>query len=194
MPYPAQIDATQFADALGIQAVLTANAAQGATTLAVTALFSALSYNQILAAAGSPYIPKGSVLNFGGAKFATLAADAAIGATSLSVVATPTAMVTGDKATWSRYGRIFIPSGTLIGRTFAMRDANTPFRPADTTTPDDEIFLTYFDVVDAVNNNDVELYRPGSLVKENYLPNYANFVTNDLTQLRKLYRCIKGVD
>lgn len=63
-----------------------AGAAQGATSVPVAAL--------------SGPIPTGTVLDFGGAKFAVLTANAAAGATALAVRALPTALVSGDAATF----------------------------------------------------------------------------------------------
>jgi hypothetical protein len=53
-------------------------------------------------------------------------------------------------------GRKPIASGTLLGRTYAERDAKTGFGPAAAT--DDEIYLLAFDVTDAVFLPDCELY------------------------------------
>lgn len=196
MPFPAKVDASAFTDAGAIVVTVGANAAQNATSITIAALAYPFSPAQALIAGAGQIIPAGTVLYFGGAKVATLTADANLGDTTLTVAALPTALVTGDVARFVRYGTVFIPSGTLVGRTYTERDAGTAFGVADVATPDDEIFLTVFDVTDARTNNDIELYRPGSLVKENYLPNYAvnSQVANYLIQIRKIYRCIKGAD
>jgi hypothetical protein len=91
-------------------------------------------------------------------------------------------------------GRKHIPSGTLLGRTIVERDAGTGFGPADDT--DDEIFLSAFDVVDAVVLDDVEMYRPGSQVKENFLPDYATIAADAplLARLREIYLCTRGAE
>ncbi|MBX6772689.1 MAG: hypothetical protein IRY83_13245 [Chloroflexi bacterium] len=89
-------------------------------------------------------------------------------------------------------GRRFIPAGTAVGRTFAERDAGAGFGPA--TATDDEIYLTAFDVTDATLNADVELYRHGSIVKENFLPNFAGLDAGVIAKLRALYTTTKGVD
>jgi hypothetical protein len=176
MPFPAKLNAALFPDSNGaVVTVDTAGAAQGATSIPITALAPSPFANVILAAGSNVLIPAGTTLDFGGAKFARLTADAANGATSLTVAALPTALVAGDKASFNRYGTVTIPSGTVIGRTLAERDAGTPFGPAVAT--DDEIYLTMFDVPDARIENDVELYRHGSLVKENFLPDYASMST-----------------
>lgn len=175
---PAKLDAAAFSDANGVLVNVTAIAAIGATSVAVTALLGA--------------IPSGTTLDFGGAKFARLTADAAVGATTLTVAALPTALAVGDKATYSEFRRRTIKSGTLIGRTYAERDAGTPYGPAVDT--DDEFYILAFTVQDAFNNNDCELYRTDSVVKENFLPEWATISANAplLAKLRAKYICIKG--
>lgn len=101
-----QIDWANVPDRYRIGAVvvtLTANAAQGATSLTVTALNGA--------------IPNGTLLDFGGTKTARLTTAAVAGATTVAVAATPTAMVTGDLATYLGLmpGKKFLPAGTAIG-------------------------------------------------------------------------------
>jgi len=89
-------------------------------------------------------------------------------------------------------GRAFIPSGTLIGRTFAERLAGTAFGPAGDL--DDEVFITAFDVFDALVNSDVDLYRPGSIVKENFLPQFGSISAALTTKYRDLYVTTRGVN
>lgn len=89
-------------------------------------------------------------------------------------------------------GRRPVPSGTFIGRTLAERDAGTGFGPAD-TVGDEEMYLSVFDVVDANNNPDVELYRHNSVVKENFLPGWAGLTAAVKTAVRDLYTCTVGV-
>jgi hypothetical protein len=85
-------------------------------------------------------------------------------------------------------GKKYIPSGTILGRTYAERDAGTGYGPAADT--DDEFFLVAFDVSDAGDVADVELYRHGSIVYENFLP--VTFSTNSATiqaAIRSAYQC-----
>lgn len=172
LPVPAKVSAAAFADQGGVPVtVATGGAAQGATSIPVDALALSALANTVVLAQGNVLIPAGATLDFGGAKFARLTADATHGATALTVSALPTALVAGDKASYSPRGTRFIPSGTFVGRTYAERDANTAFGPAAVT--DDELFLTVYDIVDANANADAELCRHGSLVKENYLPEWA---------------------
>jgi len=90
-------------------------------------------------------------------------------------------------------GKKYIPAGTLIGRTFAERTAGTGFSPA-TVASDDEIYLLAFDVVDAITEDDCELYRHGSLVKENFLPGYSGLSAPTLAKIQELYTCTLGED
>jgi hypothetical protein len=94
--------ATSFYSTAVVVTVGTGGAAQGATTVPVTALPGAL--------------PNGTTLDFGGAKFARLTAAAAAGATSLTVAALPTAVVAGDTATYvGPNGKKTLPAGTVVG-------------------------------------------------------------------------------
>jgi len=178
--FPGKLVASAFTDAFGVNVTTTAGASQNDTTLAVTALTpSSALWNTIVISTGNVLIPSGTVLYFGGAKVATLTADAAIGDTSLTVAAIPTAISSGDSATYSVYGTVAVAAGTPVGRTYAERDANTGFGPAALT--DDEIYLTVFDVPDVRVANDVELVRHNSLIAENYLPNYTS-LSGEATQ------------
>lgn len=193
MPFPARIQASAFAGTAGIRVQTSAIAAQGATTVAVDALTIGTNAVAPLITTGNIVIPSGTVLDFGGAKFARLTADAALGATSLTVTALVTALADNDVAVYSVAGLKVIPSGTFVGRTISERDAGTPFG-VNAPTTDDEQFLTYNDVITRDAVADVELYRQGSLVKENYLPGWADYSTDSKTSLRAKYQCISGKD
>lgn len=192
--FPAKIDAAAFSDQSGIQVVSTGTPAIGAVAVPVTALTYPALPSTVLIAQGNVVIPAGTTLKFSNAKLAVTTADALVGATSLTVAPLLAALAVNDTAYYSKYGTLLIPSGTLVGRTFAERDANTPFGVADVAGPDDEIFLTAFDVPNAYENNDVELYRNGERVYENYLPNYATLSGPTVTKIRALYQCSKAVN
>lgn len=138
-------------------------------------------------------IPSGTTLHFGTNKYATLTADAATGATSLTVAAIPTALVDNDTATYSGVGAsVTVLSGTTVGRTIAERDNGDPFGPA--AAADDEIYIVCFDRYDVTINADIELYRPNSIVKENFLPQVIDgtMIAGVLTKLRAAYVCTVG--
>lgn len=176
VPAGAKVDAAQFPALGATNVVLTAGAAAAAVALAVTALASA--------------IKAGTVLYFGGQKFARVTADAAAAAVALVVDPLPVALVTGDTAAVDGRGKKTIPSGTVVGRTFAEAAAKTPYGvPADADT---DVVIVAFDVEDASDIDDVEIYRPGSVVKENYLANRGALTAAVLATVRARYVCILG--
>jgi hypothetical protein len=85
-----------------------------------------------------------------------------------------------------------IKDGTLIGRTFAERDAATPFGLAAAT--DDEFFLVAFSNSDAVADPTVAAVRPHTVIKENFLPDWAAIAADAalLAKLRAVYQTQKG--
>jgi len=157
LPGGAKLDASQFAGEDAVLVTVGANAAGAATSVTVTALLGP--------------IPSGTLLYFGAAKVAVLTAAAALGATTLTVAALPTALVSADAATYAGIAAKAVRSGTLVSRTYAERDAFTGFGPAVST--DDEAYLVVYDVPNLARDNDVELYRHDGLVKENFLPGFA---------------------
>jgi hypothetical protein len=179
VPGGARLDPAQFH---GQDAVLVdvgaAGAAANATSVPVDAL--------------TGPIPSGTTLHFGSKKFAILTADAAAGATALTVEALPTALVDADTAWYEGTQLDTVVSGTLIGRTFAERDASTGFGPA--ADSDDEFYLVAFDVVDTDNNPDVDLYRHGGMVYENYLPVFSALSSAQKAKIRLLYETSIGRD
>ena len=136
-------------------------------------------------------IPSGTILNFGTNKFARLTAAAAAGATALTVAAIPTALVDADVATYAGSGAtVTVPSGTIVGRTIAERDAGTAYGPA--AAADDEVYIVCFDKYDVSINPDIELYRPNSIVKETFLPGWAAIASGVKTKVRAAYVCTVG--
>lgn len=178
IPGGAKVDAAQFNDT---DAVVVTVGAAGASAAATSVPVDALS---------GP-IPSGTTLHFGTDKFATLSAAAAAGATSLDTLAIPTALVDNDTATYEGVGTsVTVLSGTVVGRTIAERDNGDAFGPADAS--DDEVYIVCFDVYDVNTNADVELYRPNSIVKENFLPGWAGLATAVKTLVRAAYICTRG--
>jgi hypothetical protein len=91
-------------------------------------------------------------------------------------------------------GRKPIPAGTVIARTIAERDASTGFGPAADTDPASETYIVAFDVTDANDINDVELYRPNSIVKENFLPGWGALSAAVKALVRARYLCTRGAE
>ena len=133
---------------------------------------SGATYDMSIAAPGSqPAAP--TVNTTATAKLIRTRADVNVGDTSILVEATPSALVSGDQGIFTRYGTESILAGTPIGRTYAMRDAGLPYVAGDPVNHD-EFYITARDIVDAHINPDVEAVRPGTVILENYLPNYSN--------------------
>lgn len=176
VPGGAQLDPAQFLADDAVTVTTTAAAVAAATTLAVSAL--------------SGPIPTGTMLRFASGVYARLTVAAVAGATALTVEPLPAAVASGAVATYAGSGKKLVVAGTAIGRTLVERDAGTGYGPA--AAADDEIFLTVHDVTDADLNPDVDLYRPGSLVKENFLPGFAALAAGVQSALRSRYQCTRG--
>lgn len=177
LPGGAKLHAASFLREDAVVVTTTAEAAATDTSIAVEAL--------------SGPIPSGTVLVFGAGEFAKLTAAAAAGAETLTVEALPATIEDGDTATYSGVGDYAVRSGTLVGRTYAERAAGTAFGPW--AANDDEAYLVVYDVPDVTANNDVELYRHGSLVKENLLPGFDDLAADALAAIRAAYQTTRGV-
>lgn len=178
LPGGAKIDSTQFAIRPAVRVTLTADAAVGAVALAVTALAAA--------------IAPGTMLNFGiPGKVAYANEGAAAGAVAIVVAPLARAVKSGDTYLVPAVAHPFVPAGTVVGRTYAQRDAKTPFHIALDT--DDEVFVVAFGRrVDLVN--DVDLIRNTKTVsiKENFLPGFASLSATIKAKLRAGYTCTLG--
>lgn len=180
VPGGVKLDASQFP----IEGTVVVSAPSGAAAAAISIAVEALS---------GP-IPNGTILDFTGAgEFVKLTSAAAKGATTLAVEALDVAIEAGDTATYVGTGKKYVPAGKVVGRTIAERDAGTGFGPAAAT--DDELFILRFGVEDVSEDNDGVLVRPGSVIKENLLPEVLDgtLATNVLTALRSRYVCQRGV-
>lgn len=181
LPGGGRIDASLFAAFPGpVTVTLTAGAAVGAVSLAVSALTAA--------------IPAGEVLTFGiPGKFAVVATTAAAAAVAIAVLPLDQALASGDVATYAGSTLVQVPSGTLVSRTFAQRAAGAKFHPAIST--DEEFFLTGNDVPDALTNDEVSLVRPWScVVKENFLPGWTGMSAALKAVVRANFRTTIGAE
>ncbi|MBE2224847.1 MAG: hypothetical protein IAF02_25120 [Anaerolineae bacterium] len=120
-------------------------------------------------------IPAGAILRVDRpGVFARLATPAAEGDVALNVEPLSALINDGSTAIYEGTGKKVVQSGTAIGRTFDERDGGEAFGLAD--AGDEEIYLVAFENPDVERNPVVELYRHGSVVKENFLPNFASLV------------------
>lgn len=138
-------------------------------------------------------LPVGAVLNFGlhsvdtVAMIAVVDTAAAVGDTSVGVTELGHAIEDDSEASYDAEWT-YIPSGTLVGRTYTERGNGVGFGPADVDN-DDEIFLTAFEVDLRNGETDVELYRQGALVYENRLPGWGDMTAGQQAKIRGLYQC-----
>lgn len=178
LPGGAKLLASAFLAEDAVVVTLSGAEAIGQTAISVNAL--------------SGPIPSGAILKSGAGEFMQLTAAAAAGDTTLTVEALEVAWESGDTATYAGAVRtVVVRSGTLVGRTYTERDAGTGFGPA--ADADDEVYLTAFEVPDVLTSNDVDLYRPGGLVKENFLPVFSTLSVALKAKIRSLYQTTRGV-
>lgn len=181
IPGGGKLDPAQFRspDAVFVD-VGAAGAAAAATTVPVVAL--------------SGPIPAGAFVDFNGTtKYLYTTAAAAAGATSLTVRPLATALVDADTGWWNGAEIKTLISGTVVGRTFAERAANTRFGPA--AAADDEVFIVAFDHTDiAEDDGDVEFVKPGTSIKENFLPGWTGLAAAVQALVRLKYVTQVGVN
>lgn len=167
LPGGGRADASQFYAQDSVLVETTAAASSSATSITVKAL------------AGP--IPAGTLLDFGGAgtKLAKTTVAAIAGATSLTVVALAANISLGDQARYLGDGtkKKVILSGTLVGRTYAERDARNGFGPYSVT--DDEMFIVAYENDNLAISADIDLLKPDQAfaIYEAYLPEWDTLNT-----------------
>lgn len=135
----------------------------------------------------------GTMLNFGiPGMMAYAPVGAEEGAEAITVAPLDRAIPDNAEAQVAETTRKVLNAGTVIGRTFAERDAETPFGLAGDA--DDEIAIVAFDRIDVDRVNDVDMIRPfaGVIIKENFLPNFANLSAAVQAAVRARYNCTIG--
>lgn len=160
-----------------------------AVTLVVGAAGAALNATSVPVAATTAFIPAYTTLFFSATKVVTTTADTPTGSVALTVEAIPVALVSGDTAFYAGKGQKRVLSGTVVGRTLAERDASQGYGPAADTDDVSEIFLLMWDVDDVDRVDEGELYRPGGVVYENFLPAFAGASATIKAALRSRYQC-----
>lgn len=139
-------------------------------------------------------IPAGSIIRFANV-YLRLDKDAAVGTTNISIFPAPGPVAAAAVGTYDGVGRKVIPAGTVVGRTYAERDAGTIFGPADAA--DNEVYIVAFDCHPYFGDQllpeaDFEAYKPGNEVKENFLPGFAALAAGVKTLVRDRYICTIG--
>jgi hypothetical protein len=165
--------------------------ADNATTLSVTA-------------PETVTIPKGSILSFASVDGLTVAddvivtADHEVGAIASALpvtgIGTTDKPAAGMVSTYALVdGRKHLADGTLVGRTYAQREAGEGLKPvnASNVAVFEQFFLTAFPISDVTQANYVELYMPGNVVYEERLPGWADLPASVQAQIRALFQCIK---
>lgn len=84
-------------------------------------------------------------------------------------------------------GKKFIKAGTLVGRTYAERDARTPFGVY--APGDEEVYLLAFDTPDAATNPECELLRHHTLIRDHLLPGWDDLSPGAKAVIRTQYQC-----
>lgn len=163
---------------------------QVAITLAAGAVTAGSGKTVTFTAGLSGALPAGTILDFGSSEFVTFPTGASAGATSVTDAVVAADLEGGETATYLGIGDRRVESGTLLGRTFTERDAGTGFGPW--ALNDDEVYLLAFQIDNALIDNDVTLVRPQTLIKENWLPDWANYSSDKKTALRKAYQVVRG--
>lgn len=160
-------------------------------TLAAGAVTAGSNKTLTFASALTNKIPAGTILDFGSGEFVTFPADVAKGATQATGTTVAADLEGGETATYAGVSPIRkVPSGTFVGRTFTERGNGVGYGQPDVTTPDDELFLTAFEVPDLENGNDATLLRHGTLIYEDKLPGWSNLAASIKAAIRARYRCI----
>lgn len=185
LPGGAKIDAALFNSADAIKIVVgVGGAAADAVAVPVAAL--------------SAELPAGAVIPIGAAnskKFIVLSAKALKGAVLLATQPLPTALVAGDTGYYDIPGEPKrIASGTIIGLTNAELEgaAATGVLWGPAADADDVVRITAYDIQDADSNNDCDLLRPGTLIKVNFLPGWADLSAAIKNKIRATYEVTVG--
>ena len=136
-------------------------------------------------------IPSGTILEFSDGSFAELSANAAEGATTLTVVALTHDIADDATASYDPDPDFdLVAAGTLVGRTFAEQQSGDPFGPyADS---DDEIYIVADETDVSDGDAGTNLVRHGSLIKTNFLPSWAGASSAAKADLQAAYELIVG--
>lgn len=179
IPGGAKFDPAALALQTALTVKLSAAADAGDVEIAVDALTAA--------------VAPGTMLNFGLPGLMAFAPNgAAQGAVAIAVAPLDRAIPDNSEAYVPPTERKVLHAGTVVGRTFVERDAGAAFGLAGDA--DDEIAIVAFDRPDVERVSDLDLIRPfaGVIIKENFLPNFANLSPAVQAAVRARYNCTIG--
>jgi hypothetical protein len=134
-------------------------------------------------------IPSGTTLTFGATQVVT-SAWTSPDSKEILVFPIPAAIADATVCTYAGIGARPLYAGTLVGRTYAQRDAGVMFHNA--VDADEEIYIVAFDIPDALRTNEISLIRPQTRIKENRLPGFSSLSATLKTKVRTLYQCYRG--
>jgi hypothetical protein len=157
IPGGAQVTASQFPASDAIRVTSPAGAAASAIAIPIAAL--TLQADGSPLAVGQVAIPTGALIDFGGSKLAITTAPVIRGAVSIAVRVLPTTIAANDTGIYTGIRNRIVPSGTLVGRTLAERDAGGRLEPW--TAGDEDFYLTLWDA-DLSMGEEVALMRPNA--------------------------------
>lgn len=188
--------ATDVSPLVGTGASLTGAGAQPGVTVATTTAGNAgeiaAGATSLIVDATSGIIPAGMLLLFGGGQVAYTNTITAAGVTAIPVEPLAFAIPDNAIAYYRGTGWVTVRDGTIVGRTYAERDAGVGYGPVSDS--DDEIYPIVFTVDDARLDADVDLYRKGGIIDETHLPNWAGLSATIKAYLRANYQCTVGAE
>jgi hypothetical protein len=180
----AMLDPATFMREDGTNVQLRAAAAQGAVQILVDALTNT--------------VPANTLLRFAAGQYAYTTTVALAGADTIAVEALPVAIPDNALARYMGTGKVHIPSGTYVGRTYAQRAAGQPFHSiafdGSGNVTDEETYLLAREILDAEADPECTLYRPGSLVYENFLPGWLTLPVGVRNHIRQRYETSIGAE
>lgn len=134
-------------------------------------------------------IPNGTPIDFGGARQAILTAPAAAGESALTVRALGVAIPAGATATYAGLQPRRVRGSTIIGRTYAERDAGTPFGPI--ADGDEEVYVVAFDLPDVTRVAWATVAMPwaGVTLKENHMYQWPSLTAAQRLLVRTRFNC-----
>lgn len=176
VPGAVLLDVAAFSRADEQDIDLTAVLSVGDTTITVTAL--------------TKKIPTGAILRGDNGEYVKLSSAAAVGDTTINIHASLISRLATENLFYEGSDSLFIPSGTVIGRTFTERASGDAFGPC--ADADEECYVLAFDAwaERGIDFCEGVLYRYGSVVIEDRLPDWSTLSAAVKALLRANYSTI----